>query len=129
MDYRTAYLTPHEHQSVTQVGGVYCPECLRQYDRRVQLLALTGYAAGVISTFARLEGQWVRWRQEPDQLWRVGLVRDWEWPNCCLRIQDADWYGGGRDRWLRFGWCGILDDHCSVQLLSRAARKHLGATV
>jgi len=125
-DPRTAYLTPHEHE-YTQEGMVsYCPECLRQFRRRVEMLARSGYSAGVIAAFASVDGQWVRWRQFDPAPWRIGKVLDWEYPNCCLLIQDVEWYGtDGRERWLRFGWCGMLDETASVQLISAEARKRL----
>ena len=121
MDVGSYLLEDHKHESVRDGNRTFCPECIRQYDNRLFLLAMTGYAAAICRLFARLSGQLIRYKQWIDGPWGVGRVVGWEYPNCCLEIEEPKWEGDvfpQRSRWLRFGWCGVLDEESEFVVLN-----------
>jgi len=58
-----------------------------------------------------------------------GSVLAYEYPNCCLEIAELAWAGEKtkmqRSRWLRFGWCGVLDDESRFVILEDDSTRQL----
>jgi hypothetical protein len=106
-------LSNHQHVMEKVRNGCRCSVCHKEHEARLRHLRKIGYATQAEALLASLVGRNIKAQQFKAGPWIFCRVTGYEYPNCCIEAEDLTWAGETfpqRSRWLRFGWCGVLDD-------------------